>query len=158
VEHFRAILAQSVSYTERSLSGSTQQTENYSLHEFLQVLRDPSKSRDYNSNKLDSTMINLQNLDQYAQASFPPCMKRLYGKVRTESHIKHWGRLQLGLFLKGLGLAYEDALRWWKQEFTRKMSLEKFDKDYKYTIDHYYGRVGKRENKAPYGCRKVIMQ
>ena len=39
-----------------------------------------------------------------------------------------------------------------------KMSLEKFDKDYKYTIDHYYGRVGKRENKAPYGCRKVIMQ
>lgn len=63
VEHFRAILHQSLSYTERSLAGSSTETENYSLNEFLQVLRDPSKSRDYNSIKLESNQINLQNLD-----------------------------------------------------------------------------------------------
>ena len=48
-------------------------------------------------------------IDALAQrGSMPLCMSRLHGALKTEHKLKHWGRLQFGLFLKGAGLSLED--------------------------------------------------
>ena len=94
----------------------------------------------------DSDKINLAELDYHARLSFPPCMKALHQVLKQQHHLKHYGRLQLGLFLKGIGLTMDESLRYWKQEFTKKNDIDadKFEKNYAYNIRHSYGAEGKR--------------
>jgi len=53
--------------------------------------------------------INLRDLDFYSKKSFPPCMKTLLTALRNTNYLKNYGRLQLGLFIKGLGLKIDEA-------------------------------------------------
>ena len=87
----------------------------------------------------DTEKIRLQDLDYYSRKSFPPCMKGLFTVVRNQHHLKHFGRLQLGLFLKGIGLTMDEAALFWKREFTKKMDSDKFEKNYAYNIRHMFG-------------------
>jgi DNA primase large subunit len=41
-------------------------------------------------------------------------MKYAYDKLLANSHLKHFGRLQLGLFLKGAGLTLNESMHFWK--------------------------------------------
>ncbi|KAJ2375561.1 DNA primase subunit pri2, partial [Coemansia sp. RSA 2603] len=43
-------------------------------------------------------------------AAFPPCMRHLHAQLERDRHLRHAGRLQLGLFLKAAGLPLADAL------------------------------------------------
>ncbi|EHA8588229.1 putative DNA primase large subunit [Cocos nucifera] len=88
--------------------------------------------------------ISLKDIDQLASSSFPLCMRHLFEKLREDHHLRHGGRMQLGLFLKGVGLKLDDALAFWKMEFSQKVGTERFDKEYAYTIRHNYGKEGKR--------------
>jgi DNA primase large subunit len=63
---------------------------------------------------VDSEKIKLSDLDFYSRRSFPPCMKGLFTAFRNQHHLKHWGRLQLGLFIKGLDLSLDEAILFWK--------------------------------------------
>jgi DNA primase large subunit len=54
-------------------------------------------------------------------------------------------------------LSLEDALLYWKAEFTKAMSVDDFEKSYAYNIRHSYGREGKKADYTPYGCTKMIM-
>ncbi|XP_044268880.1 DNA primase large subunit-like [Tribolium madens] len=100
--------------------------------------------------------VDPANLDVYSKKHFPPCMKHLHEVLRAEHHHKHKARLTYGLFLKAIGLLYEDALKFWRDEFTRKMDLNQFEKNYVYNIKHMYGLVGKRVSYSPYSCIKII--
>jgi DNA primase large subunit len=84
-------------------------------------------------------------------------MKHLHKKLNQFHHLKHQGRLQYGLFLKGVGLTLEGALQFWRDEFTKKMTDSDFDKNYLYNFRHQFGQEGKKTNYSPYGCTKIIL-
>ena len=65
------------------------------------------------------------------------------------------GRLQLGLFLKGLGLPLEESLQFWRKMFAEKVTSEKFAKNYEYNIKHSYGKLGKMADYSPWSCNKI---
>jgi DNA primase large subunit len=106
----------------------------------------------------DSDKIRLSDLDFYSRKAFPPCVKTLYMALKNQHHLKHYGRLQLGLFFKGLGLTMEESMTMWKSEFTRKADIDgdKFEKNYAYNIRHMYGQEGKRNDYKPWNCNKTL--
>lgn len=46
--------------------------------------------------------------------------------------------------------------RFWREEFTKVMELDKFDKQYAYNIRYNYGKEGSQTNWTPYSCMKII--
>ena len=103
--------------------------------------------------------VNFANIDFFAQSMhYPPCMKFLHEKLGEDHHLKHYGRLQYGLFTKGIGLSMDESMSFWKKKFYPKIDGEKFDKQYSYNIRHSYGKEGKRTDYTPWACSKIISQ
>lgn len=91
---------------------------------------------------------------------FPLCALHLLQSLKANSHLKYDGRQQLGLFLKGIGLNVDEALKFWSHEFTKssKMNIDTFNKEYKYNIRHIYGLEGGRINYKPYDCATILQR
>jgi len=96
-------------------------------------------------------------VDDAAANNMPLCMKNLQDNLKRDHKLKHWGRLQYGLFLKGAGMEMDDAIAFWEGHFTRLLSRENFNKQYAYSFRHMYGKEGARKNYTPYSCMKIIM-
>ncbi|KAK8847533.1 hypothetical protein IAR55_005391 [Kwoniella newhampshirensis] len=103
-----------------------------------------------------SSVVTAEMVDDVARKHFPPCMKNLYDRLKRDHHLKHFGRLQLGLFLKGLGLPLDEAVVFWRRMYGATMSDDKFNKEYKYNIRHSYGQEGKRANYPPKSCQQIL--
>lgn len=104
------------------------------------------------------TAHNIDNLSQH----FPACMSHLHRSLRRDAHLKHFGRLQYTLFLKGVGLNLEEALTFWRQSFN-KITDDQFNKDYRYNVRHAYGDVGGDSNRrgngySPFSCQKILTE
>ena len=95
-------------------------------------------------------------LPTLAKESFPLCMSVMMDALKRTHHLKHQGRQQLGLFLKGIGLPLEEAMRFWRTEMAAVAPGDAFDKQYAYNIRHNYGKEGKRADYTPHSCIKVI--
>uniref|UniRef100_F1KWP3 DNA primase large subunit n=1 Tax=Ascaris suum TaxID=6253 RepID=F1KWP3_ASCSU len=89
--------------------------------------------------------------------SFPLCMRQIHHRLCADHHLRHGARMQYGLFLKGIGLTLEDALAFWRAEFTKKIDADRFDKQYAYNIRHNYGKEGRRVDYKAYPCSKIIL-
>jgi DNA primase large subunit len=105
--------------------------------------------------------ITANSIDTLSQ-NFPLCMRNLHMTLRENSHLKHYGRLQYNLFLKGIGLSLEEALVFWRRSF-KLVTDDKFQKEYKYNIRHGYGDVGGDANRrgrgyTPYSCQKLLTE
>lgn len=87
---------------------------------------------------------------------FPLCMRKMHHQIKQNHHLKHNGRMQYGLFLKGIGLSLDDALQFWRSEFLKKMDAKTFDQEHEYNIRHNYGKKGHSVDYSPYGCGKII--
>ena len=89
-------------------------------------------------------------------------MQNLHRSLRRDSHLKHYGRLQYTLFLKGIGLNLEECLLFWRQGFN-KITDDTFNKEYRYNVRHAYGDVGGDSNRrgngySPYSCQKILTE
>ncbi|XP_041865896.1 DNA primase large subunit isoform X3 [Melanotaenia boesemani] len=102
--------------------------------------------------------ISLEQIDSLSGKSFPLCMRQLHQSLRENHHLRHGGRMQYGLFLKGIGLSLEQALQFWRSEFVKgKVDADKFDKAYAYSVRHMFGKEGRRADYTPYSCMKLIL-
>ncbi|NXP59364.1 PRI2 primase, partial [Chloropsis cyanopogon] len=154
LNNYRTKLSKALALTARSLP-SIQSDER--LQPLLNHLSHSYVGPDYSIEK-NTGKISLDQIDALSVKSFPLCMRQLHRALRDSHHLRHGGRMQYGLFLKGIGLTLEQALEFWKKEFIRgKVDADKFDKGYAYSIRHNYGKEGKRTDYTPYSCMKIIM-
>lgn len=82
-------------------------------------------------------------------------MSEIFDGFKKKHVLKHWGRLQLGMFLKGIGLKMEDNVRLFENELKKTREGEKKINEYKYYIEHMYGKRGKKTDYTPWACAKV---
>lgn len=110
---------------------------------------------------LPGATISAASVDNLSQ-HFPLCMRNLHSTLRKNHHLKHFGRLQYTLFLKGIGLSLEDCLLFWRSSF-KNHTDDQFNKEYRYNIRHAYGDVGGDSNRrgrgyTPYSCQKLLTE
>ncbi|KAF3323647.1 putative DNA primase large subunit [Carex littledalei] len=153
---FRSNISKALALTNRKWRATIHDQEKDRLAPIVEALGNSYLGPDY-SQPRECAEISLKDINQLASSSFPLCMRHLFGKLKEDHHLKHGGRMQLGLFLKGVGLKLEDALAFWRAEFSQKVGAERFDKEYAYSIRHNYGKEGKRTDYTPYSCQKIIM-
>lgn len=112
--------------TNELLSGYLEQMDNLLIQE-----------KNYAKVALERNLkLNLSDLDANAYNHFPLCMKEMHDHVRKEHHLRHTGRVQYTLFLKGIGLPLDDVIKFWRGELTKKIPNEKFERSYVYNIKH----------------------
>ncbi|GAA5940600.1 DNA primase subunit PRI2 [Sporobolomyces koalae] len=103
----------------------------------------------------DGEAITAEMIPELSRQSFPLCMRNIQETLRTSKHLKHEGRQQYNLFLKGIGLSVEEAVVFWRKSFST-ITDDKFNKEYRYNIRHGYGLEGSRKNYTPKSCTQII--
>ena len=89
---------------------------------------------------------------------WPLCMRILLSRLSTTGYLQHGERLQLGLFLKRLGMSLEEQLQFWYKFAVDNvgMSWDEFEKKGGYYIRHIYGVVGSRKDYEAPKCDTII--
>ncbi|KAF8399988.1 hypothetical protein HHK36_015861 [Tetracentron sinense] len=135
VTQFRSYLSKALVLTNRKWTSTIREQEKDRLTPIVEALSTSYLGPDYSQPK-EFAEISIKDIDQVANTSFPLCMRHL--------------------FEKGVGLKLDDALAFWRAEFSQKVGTERFDKEYAYSIRHNYGKEGKRTDYTPYSCQKII--
>jgi DNA primase large subunit len=123
------------------------------VQDLLDNLATVSSKQDDDYANARSNELTPQNVEKHVR-HMPLCMVQLQWGLQKDKKLKHWGRLQYGLFLKGAGLSLEDALVYFERMFT---TTQNFSKEYAYNIRHMYGKEGKRASYPPKNCSKIIL-
>ena len=121
----------------------------------------PDANYSSSATALPGADISARNIDTLS-SSFPLCMQNLHRSLRRDAHLKHYGRLQYTLFLKGIGLNLEECLVFWRTGFS-KITDDTFNKEYRYNVRHAYGDVGGDSNRrgngySPFSCQKILTE
>lgn len=125
-----------------------------------------NKYKDFANGDMDGSgaskdAINAENVLAPSNIKHMPlCASNLIDGLTAEHHLKYTARQQLSLFLKGIGLSADEALKFWQNQFTTggsgTISVEKFNKEYRYNFRHNYGLEGGRINYKPWDCRNIL--
>ncbi len=89
---------------------------------------------------------------------WPLCMRMLLSRLESTGYLTHGERLQLGLFLKRLGMTLEEQMEFWYKFSVDNvgMSWEEFNKKGGYHVKHIYGVVGSRKDYEAPKCETII--
>jgi len=156
---FRTALSRSMTIATRSFAHAVSDPRLAPLLndvDSVDVLGDEARKA-LAQNNTNLEQINIDQLDQLAETSMPLCMRLVHQTLRRDHKLKHWGRVQYGLFLKVAGLSIDDQIAFFQSEFTKLISPDEFTKNYAYGIRHRYGQEGARTDYSAYGCYKIIM-
>jgi len=153
---FRVRLSRSLTENARAFHNKAEE-ESERLGPLLQNLTNAYLGPAFASGSTAGGRITLDQLPAVMNSSTPLCMRNAYNILKDIHHLKHDGRMQFGLFLKGIGVTMEDSVAFWREEFMKGgKTSEQFDKQYAYNVRHNYGAEGKRTNYTPYSCVKII--
>ena len=128
------------------------------LERLIELLREYNKSTEhyYKAEKpTTATKIDATNVEYLSKEYFPLCMSEILDGLKTKHQLKHWGRLQLGLFLKGVGMRLEDNIILFSNHLGKLPDGTKKIQEYKYYIEHMYGKRGKKTDYTPWSCQKI---
>ncbi|CCE64747.1 hypothetical protein TPHA_0I02440 [Tetrapisispora phaffii CBS 4417] len=115
------------------------------------------KGDDYTSTENQNNDINNRSVNtDDIQRHFPLCAKNLMYGLKEHHHLRYNGRQQLSFFLKGIGLSCDEAMQFWTEAFAGRVSIDKFNKEYRYNFRHNYGLEGNRINYKPWDCRTIL--
>ncbi|CAL1413576.1 unnamed protein product [Linum trigynum] len=132
---FRSLLSKALTLTNRKWMSTIREQEKDRLTPIVEALSTSYVGPDYSVGR-EFGEVSLKDIDNVAKNSFSLCMRHLFDK--------------------GVGLKLDDAVAFWKAEFSQKVGAERFDKEYAYSIRHNYGKEGKRVDYTPYSCQKII--
>ena len=99
--------------------------------------------------------ITARSIDGLVNPHFPLCMSHLHNTLKRTHRLKHFGRLQYTLFLKGIGLSVDESIAFWRTNFT-SVTDDNFNKEHRYNIRHAYGLEGSRRNYKPLACQQIL--
>lgn len=128
------------------------------LEKLIDLLREYNKSTEhyYKTDKpIVTSKIDASNVEYLAKEYFPLCMSEILDGLKVKHQLKHWGRLQLGLFLKGIGMRMEDNILLFNNHLGKLSDASKKIQEYKYYIEHMYGKRGKKTDYTPWSCQKI---
>ena len=154
--HLSLCLAVMGNSPQASLKLGQNDPESSRIHPLLRNMNNilVNTEPDAGDNALDGK-LNASNVLSYKD-NMPLCMRQLQSGMQQDKKLKHWGRLQYGLFLKGAGLSMEDSLAFFQRHFAL-VTGEQFQKQYAYNIRHMYGKEGKRATYTSYWCKRIIL-
>lgn len=152
---FRMGLSKSLTFAAQAFGNVS---EGGRIEPLLQTMHQQytGKNRYDDTNMASDQEVTANNIADL-KSSMPLCMQQLQSGLEQDSKLKHWGRLQYGLFLKGAGMSMEESLLFFQRAFSKMVSPENFNKQYAYNIRHMYGKEGKRASYTPYNCTKIIL-
>ncbi len=89
---------------------------------------------------------------------WPLCMRTLLSRLESTGYLPHGERLQLGLFLKRLGMTLEEQMEFWYKFAVDNVGIswDEFEKKGGYYIRHIYGAVGSRKDYEAPKCETII--
>ncbi|KAJ8913660.1 hypothetical protein NQ315_007377 [Exocentrus adspersus] len=149
---FRSQLSQSLTVYNHRLPS----VDDDRLNSLLNNLHNTYTGKEYYT-QTEKDRVDPALIDDYSRKHFPLCMRTMHEVLRSTHHLKHHSRVEYGLFLKGIGLLYDDAMTFWKQELTKTADGDKkFEREYSYCVRYNYGKAGKAVNWTPYSCNKII--
>ncbi|KAI7893439.1 eukaryotic and archaeal DNA primase, large subunit-domain-containing protein [Mucor mucedo] len=158
-EQVNIVMLEYKSYLKRGLESISKilprLEEDDRLRPILQNVEKQYVGLSYNDPSAAAGTVTASQVDSLVQRYAPLCMRSLCDSLKLDHHLKHGGRLQYGLFIKGMGLSVDEALMYWKNAFSN-ITPDKFQKDYAYNVRYNYGLEGKRTNYSPYSCSKII--
>ncbi|KAJ2558587.1 DNA primase subunit pri2 [Coemansia sp. RSA 1933] len=150
LHEFRQTLTRALAVCAKALP---QMGEDERLVPVLQNLSSQTSRSEYQSTGAAGE-VSADSVDALG-SSFPLCMQHLHSQLLRDHHLRHGGRMQFGLFLKGIGLSLQEALVYWRRAFSA-MTDDQFQKGHAYNVRHNYGMEGKRTNYTPYSCHRII--
>ncbi|CRG96657.1 DNA primase large subunit, putative [Plasmodium gallinaceum] len=155
ITQFKLNIKESFKYLEKNEKMLLNILNDGRISPFLSALPKAYVAKDYRQNyeHTEETRLSPQNLYNVYKQSFPPCMRRIFVNYIKEKHLKHWGRQQLWLFLKGAGMTLEENIQTNRSIW---LQSDKFDKEHRYNIRYMYGKEGKKTDFSPYNCSKII--
>ena len=71
------------------------------MMEIMQNMNKQFVGNDFTKRSQTIDSLTPDMVDAAAELNMPLCMKNLHNNLKREHKLKHWGRLQYGLFLKG---------------------------------------------------------
>ncbi|XP_076650045.1 DNA primase large subunit [Halictus rubicundus] len=103
--------------------------------------------------------ITIDNIDT-EMTNFPLCMQHLHRKLRSTHRLGHYARFHYSLFLKDGGMHIEDAINYWKDEYSKPHSCsstcshqwQSNERKFIYSIRHLYGLEGSRKDYKSANC------
>lgn len=156
-QEFQVLLEKALEMTARSLPRLDEDTRLIPILDNLSQGFLAGVPSDWGSSTGETSgdEIKAEMVDGLAKKHFPMCMGSLHETLRRDHHLKHFGRLQYGLFLKVLGLSIDEAVTFWRKSL-RTVTDDQFNKEHKYNIRHSYGLEGKRANYPAKSCQQLL--
>jgi DNA primase large subunit len=119
---FRAILSHDLTLTRHHVWRAK---DDERINPIIKNIRSKYLGDDFTNLSTKIEQISIKEIDTVSKESFPPCMRHLHESLRSNHHLRHFGRLQYNLFLKSIGISMEQSLAFWREEFTKIMDHEK---------------------------------
>lgn len=101
-------------------------------------------------------VLTSKDVDDLAFKHFPLCMYQMHGFLNKQHKLYHHGRLEFGLFLKGIGLSLKESKSYFNSKYSKSSENASKLNEYNYLIEHMYGQKGSKKNYSPFGCSKLM--